>query len=206
MLESTTERHCFPLKATTGSSQGKAIGDRCLLQPFEKTPGQGQLQSVFARQPSPLPCQHRSVDKRSPTTGARSTLKQSGMSLNSQTIPGGRAKPQPHHTGLTLRTGLQSMARLLGQESHKTALLIVELEGSVGCVEPLPVVAMAIEPGATPTARPAAQQTICKRLVSRGGVTHGPTLRRPAARSNASQASYGVGSSSFNCSTDPFWN
>jgi hypothetical protein len=206
MLKSAAKRHGFPLEALAGASQSKAIDDRRLLEAFKQTPGQSQLQPVFTRQPSPLPCQNRSVDKRSPTTGARPTLKQSGMSLNSQTIPGGGAQPQSHHSTLSLFTGLQSMARFLGQKSHKTALLIIELKGSVGCVKPLPVVAMAIEPGATPTARPAAQQTICKRLVSRGGVTHGPTLRRPAARSSASQASYGVGSSSFNCSTDSFWN
>ena len=77
----------------------------------------------------------------------------------------------------------QASSRFLGQQGHKAALLIVKLQGAMGGVNPRIRITVHIQPGTTSTTHPTAQQTVRERLVSRRGVTHRPTVRRPAARS-----------------------
>ena len=87
-----------------------------------------------------------------------------------------------HPRGASLKTG-KSRRRLLGQQRHKTALLIIELQGAVGGVDPPCRIRVHIEPSPPTATHPAAQQAIGEGLVSERGVTHRPTLRRPPARS-----------------------
>jgi hypothetical protein len=62
--------------------------------------------------------------------------------------------------------------RLLGQQRHKTALLIIELEGAVGGVDTPTRISVHIKPCPPTATHPAAQQTIGEGLVSERGVTH----------------------------------
>ena len=138
-------------------------------------------------QASPLSGQNRSIDVITPATAARLTLQQSWMRLDAVSLCGASAQPQAHHSNVTPLASGEPMSGLAREQRHKTALLIIELQGAMGGVNPLVLITMTIEPGPAPAAGPAAQQSVGERLVSKRGVTHSPRLRRPTAKSRWSK-------------------
>jgi len=105
------------------------------------------------------------------------------MRLNALTLRGAATESQSHHTEIATLTGGDPMTRFTRQQCNETALLIIKLKGAMGCVKTLALISMTIKPGAAPATAPAAQQSIRQGLVSSRGVTHGPRLRRPTAKS-----------------------
>ena len=98
----------------------------------------------------------------------------------------GWAKPlqaETHHGLGTGSTGGDAMAWLTGQQSHKTALLIVQQKIAMGRPTPLGWISVAVKPGLATTTQPTAQQPVGESVGGSRGVTHTPTLRLPAARS-----------------------
>ena len=90
------------------------------------------------------------------------------MGLELQAARATAIEAQAYHTGCPLAAGGLTMARPIGQQALETAQLVVEGEGPMGTpLTPLQR-AMAIEPGPTLAAQPAAQQAIGEQLGSHG--------------------------------------
>ena len=138
---------------------------------------------MLSGQSSPLPGQHGAVDVITPATAAGLTLQQGWMCLNALTFICAATESQSHHTIVATLAGGEPMAWLARQQCNETALLIIKLKRAVGGVDTAALITMAIEPCTAPATAPAAQQSIRQGLVSSRGVTHGPRLRRPTAKS-----------------------
>jgi hypothetical protein len=160
VLQATTEGQALPLQGPALSRHHKAMGHGRLLMRGQQAPPEGQHQPSFAGEPPPLTGQHWPVGEVAPTALAGDALKQGRMGFHLQPLGALAPQAQAHHPRRPVGAGRLAMAGALGQQGLKTAQLVTEGQGAVGIPLTLPWLAKPIEPGATPTAQPTAQQAI----------------------------------------------
>ena len=176
----------FQAPATTAEHQHRR--NVPLLMLLKQQGHQRQRQLMFPGGAAALTGQHRLIGEVTPAALPLDPPQQWRVCLQRLT---GWAKPlqaQTHHGLGSGSTGGDAMARLAGQQGHKTALLVVQQQIAMGRPTPLGRIPVAIEPGLATATQPTAQQPVGESVVGRRGVTHPPTLRLPAARSTEVQA------------------
>ena len=183
LAESSGQTNPIPLESAATPTDHEHLRHRRLLLLLQQQRHQRQRKLMFPRHASTLTSQHRLVGEISPATATAHPPQQRGMGLQgfpSRALP---LEPQSNNAIRALGTGRLTAAGLLGQQRHKTTLLIVQHQIAVRRPLPQGRITMTIQPGPAATTQPAPQQPVGENVVGRRGGTHGPTLRLPTAKS-----------------------